>query len=120
MLELLPYWLPLCVAYVLTQYYVSSKYIEPKEYAKLPFIVTICSLSPSPIISSVLSDLKILNSELGRLGLLSALVSETINIAFAFVVGFCNNMANVGRESESFWRYGIRSVVRSISRLHPS
>ncbi|KAK4275190.1 hypothetical protein QN277_018317 [Acacia crassicarpa] len=82
---------------MLAQYYVSSKYIKPEEYAKLPFIVTICSLSPFPVISSVLSDLKILNSELGRLGLSSALVSEIINISLTFVVGFCNNMANAGK-----------------------
>ncbi|XP_054788946.1 cation/H(+) antiporter 4-like [Prosopis cineraria] len=81
---------------MLAQYYVSSKYVDSRQYAKLPFIIAICSISPFPVISSVLSDLKIMNSELGRLGLSSALVSETISILLSLVVGFYNNMMNVG------------------------
>ncbi|XP_028790698.1 cation/H(+) antiporter 4-like [Neltuma alba] len=82
---------------MLAQYYVSSKFLEPNQYAKLPFIIIICSIAPFPVISSVLSDLKILNSELGRVGLSSALVSETLGISLSFVVSFCNNMMVVGK-----------------------
>ena len=46
----------------------------------LPFVAVTHSLTPFPVIASLLSDLKILNSELGRMALSSAIVSDLCSI----------------------------------------
>lgn len=74
----------LCGVAVL-QFY-SSYYVDTKQVRTLGFLTGMLSLTPFPVISSVLNDLKILNSELGRLGLASALVSEMFSIFLASAV----------------------------------
>lgn len=69
---------------VLTIY--SSKYLDIIEKKQLGIIIGLFSITPFPVISLVLSDLKILNSELGRLGQSSALVSDLFNIFMASVL----------------------------------
>ncbi|XP_061336661.1 cation/H(+) antiporter 3-like [Gastrolobium bilobum] len=61
-------------------YHYSSKYLDKTQTATLGLVTGLYSMTTFPSISSVLSDLKILNSELGRLGLASALVTEIFNI----------------------------------------
>lgn len=78
---------------ILFHYFISYKYLETWEWRKLPFIIGMFSLSPFPVISSVLSELKILNSELGRLGLSSALVSEMLSLFLGAMVS-CGNTFN--------------------------
>lgn len=75
---------------MVVQYLFSSKYLDPRQRSTSPFVIGLLSLSPFPVISSVLSDLRILNSELGRLGLSSALVSEMLSIFLAVIVAFFN------------------------------
>ncbi|RDX97791.1 Cation/H(+) antiporter 4, partial [Mucuna pruriens] len=58
----------------------SSKYLDIGQATKLGVISGLFSVTPYPNICSVLSDLKILNSELGRLGQSSALVTELFNV----------------------------------------
>lgn len=50
-------------------------------------IVRVISLTPFPVIAGLLIDLKIMNSELGRLSLASALISDMINIGINAVSG---------------------------------
>jgi len=66
----------------------SSKYLQTAETTKLGAIIGFSSITPFPVISSLLSDLKILNSELGRIGLSSSLVCEMSNIFITTVIAF--------------------------------
>ncbi|CAN6689562.1 unnamed protein product [Malus baccata var. baccata] len=55
--------------------------LQAEEIVQLLFITSLHSLSPSPVIHCLLTELRILNSELGRLALSSALVSDVSSIS---------------------------------------
>lgn len=76
----------------------SSKYLENEDILKLGFIIGFFSISSFPVISSVLSELKILNSELGRLGQSSALVCEMFNVFMTTTLVFGNLMLIYGQK----------------------
>ncbi|XP_045810376.1 cation/H(+) antiporter 4-like [Trifolium pratense] len=74
----------LCGMAVLNSY--SSKYLTDLQVRLLGAIIGLFSMAPFPVISSTLSDLKILNSELGRIGLSASLVSELFNVFLASMI----------------------------------
>ncbi|XP_075633699.1 cation/H(+) antiporter 4-like [Castanea sativa] len=51
-------------------------WITEEEASELPFVTAVHCVTPFPVVASLLEDLKILNSELGRLSLSAALVSD--------------------------------------------
>lgn len=57
------------------------------QVVQLIFATTVQCMTTTPVVASLLSQLKILNSELGRLGLSSVLVSDLFSVAVV-VVGF--------------------------------
>ncbi|TQE00698.1 hypothetical protein C1H46_013637 [Malus baccata] len=59
--------------------------LQAEEIVQLLFITSLHSLSPSPVIHCLLTELRILNSELGRLALSSALVSDVSSISLTGV-----------------------------------
>lgn len=54
---------------------------KPTDCTKLHLVVMIHSFTTFPVVVSMLSDLKIINSELGRLGLNSAAVTDMLSIS---------------------------------------
>ncbi|WJX71334.1 hypothetical protein P8452_55337 [Trifolium repens] len=76
----------LCSMAVLNSY--SSKYLQPLEVNILGAIIGLFCMVSFPVISSTLSDIKILNSELGRIGLSASLVSEIFNVFLASLITF--------------------------------
>ncbi|KAG2672965.1 hypothetical protein I3760_13G067000 [Carya illinoinensis] len=54
--------------------------LTKEEAYSLPFLTVLHSLTPFPVVVYLLEYLKILNSELGQLGLSAALVSEAIGL----------------------------------------
>ncbi|KAK7380388.1 hypothetical protein VNO78_32898 [Psophocarpus tetragonolobus] len=66
----------------------SSKYVDMSQATQLGIIIGIFSVTPFPNICSLLSDLKILNSELGRLGQSAALVTEFFNVILITILNF--------------------------------
>ncbi|KAF8397183.1 hypothetical protein HHK36_016090 [Tetracentron sinense] len=50
--------------------------VDTKTLIAIPYVVGTCSLSSFPVITTFLSDLKILNSEVGRLASSSSMVSD--------------------------------------------
>ncbi|KAK7270909.1 hypothetical protein RJT34_26423 [Clitoria ternatea] len=83
---------PLLCGLAVMHFY-STKYLDSIQAKKLGAIAGLFSISPFPVISSVLSDLKILNSELGRLGQSSALVTEIFNVFMTTILTVSNIMA---------------------------
>lgn len=49
------------------------------------YILNVLSLTPFPVIAALLIDLKIMNSELGRLALASALISDFISAGYSLI-----------------------------------
>ncbi|KAK7315154.1 hypothetical protein VNO77_33687 [Canavalia gladiata] len=71
----------------------SKKYLDPYQAIRLGVITGLFSVTPFPVISSVLSDLKILNSELGRLGQSSAIVTEIFSVFLISILTFAKLMS---------------------------
>ncbi|KAJ7965398.1 Cation/H(+) antiporter like [Quillaja saponaria] len=70
------------------KYILATRYpLDQSHRAQLPYLIAMLSLTPFPVISSVLSELKILNSELGRLALSSAIVSDMFSIFMTCISG---------------------------------
>lgn len=57
------------------------------QVSNLPFAIVVHCLSSFPVTASILEELKMVNSEIGRLGLSAALVSEVSNI---FLTAICS------------------------------
>ncbi|KAG6433536.1 hypothetical protein SASPL_105150 [Salvia splendens] len=53
----------------------------------LPFVASLTAISSFPVITSLLTDLKILNSEIGRIATLTALVSDICNYTISLTFG---------------------------------
>ncbi|KAK7255568.1 hypothetical protein RIF29_28981 [Crotalaria pallida] len=90
----------LCGNFVL-QYH-SSYYLNKAHVQNLGFITVILSQTPYPVISSVLNDLKILNSELGRLCLSSSLVAEMFTIFLVSMMEFTELLSRKGQVTALF------------------
>ena len=75
----------------------SSKYLNEDQDKYLGVVIGMVSLTPFPVISSVLNDLKILNSELGRLGLSSALVSEMLSVVSLAIMNAAEILIRYGQ-----------------------
>ncbi|XP_012567719.2 cation/H(+) antiporter 3-like [Cicer arietinum] len=84
----------LCGMAVLNLY--SSKYLTNDQIKILGVIIGLFCMTPFPVISSVLSDLKILNSELGRIGQSASLVSEIFSVFLASTLTFAKLYAEYG------------------------
>ncbi|TQD78802.1 hypothetical protein C1H46_035646 [Malus baccata] len=63
------------------------------EQFELPFMTLLHSMTPFPVVACLLEELKILNSEIGRLGMSAALVGDTISV-FLQLVGQIPRMGN--------------------------
>ncbi|XP_040992680.1 cation/H(+) antiporter 4-like [Juglans microcarpa x Juglans regia] len=63
-------------------------WLTKEEAYSLPFLTVFHSLTPFPVVVYLLEKLKILNSELGQLGLSTALVSETISLFLVVLATF--------------------------------
>lgn len=66
----------------------STKPLQYYQTKILVIIIGLFSMTPFPVISSTLSDLKILNSELGRIGQSASLVSEIFSVFLASTLTF--------------------------------
>lgn len=82
----------------------SKWFLNGQEIVQLAFLTAMHSLTPSPVVVCLLTDLKILNSELGRLALSSALVSDLCTIAITSVAA----MATAVQQN---MLKGIRDIV---------
>lgn len=67
-------------------HFYTTKYLNDDQVAKIRVIIGVFSVTPFPNICIVLSDLKILNSELGRLSQSAALVTELFNVVLTSVL----------------------------------
>ncbi|KAJ7959277.1 Cation/H(+) antiporter like [Quillaja saponaria] len=73
---------------VVAKSFLATRYtLTQSEQAQLPKILIVLSMTPFPVISSVLGELKILNSELGRIGLSSSVVSDIFSALIILVLG---------------------------------
>lgn len=70
-------------AQVLLKEFIRDK--DDRTTASLVFVAGLQSLSPSVVVTMLLKELKILNSELGRLALASSLSSEVLGVTVAFI-----------------------------------
>ena len=59
--------------------------LDEEEATILPYVTAIHCLTPFPVLACLLEDLQILNSELGRLSLSTALVSDTLSVFLLMV-----------------------------------
>lgn len=82
----------------------SKWFLNGQEIVQLAFLTAMHSLTPSPVVVCLLTDLKILDSELGRLALSSALVSDLCSIAITSVAA----MATAVQQN---MLKGIRDIV---------
>lgn len=74
-----------------------------KEAPYFPYLAVTHSVTPFPVIASLLNDLKILNSELGRLALSSALVSDLCSIFLVTVTILARTGDEVQAKSPRAW-----------------
>lgn len=81
---------PLMLGFATT--FVLGKLKATTGVANLSYVTLIHSLTPFPVISCILSDLKIINSELGRLALSSAIVSDLFSV-FLTTIGTISRFA---------------------------
>ncbi|XP_057789802.1 cation/H(+) antiporter 14-like [Salvia miltiorrhiza] len=61
--------------------------LDSPTQQSLPFIASLTAISSFPVITSLLTDLNILNSEIGRIATLASLVSDICNYALSLVFG---------------------------------
>lgn len=71
---------PLFAANFVRSLLVDGSGISEADLSTLPILISFHSMSSFPVIASLLSDLEIVNSELGRLGLSSALFSDLLSL----------------------------------------
>ncbi|XP_041019035.1 cation/H(+) antiporter 3-like [Juglans microcarpa x Juglans regia] len=87
--------------------------LRSSEKLELIFATATHSMTPFPVIACLLSDLNILNSELGRLGLSSAIVSDLFS-------GFLNSVFTLAKvaydhsASRAFMDFGIIVVYLAV------
>ncbi|KAL1558793.1 cation/H(+) antiporter 14 [Salvia divinorum] len=61
--------------------------LDPETKSCLPFVASLTSISSFPVITSLLADLNILNSEIGRMATLASLVSDICNYGLSLIFG---------------------------------
>ncbi|KAJ6372447.1 hypothetical protein OIU76_026860 [Salix suchowensis] len=90
-----------------------SKYwnLERLDKLSLILVMLVQSMTPFPVICSFIGDLKLTNSELGRLGLSSVLTSEMLTQVFALVAFF------IGIAYKQRAQAAIKSVIISVAFL---
>ncbi|PIN19540.1 putative K+/H+-antiporter [Handroanthus impetiginosus] len=96
----------------------------------LPFVVSLNALSPFPVITSLLADLHILNSEMGRIATLSSLVVDISNYIVACVFGsivICLRSQHLTSIWSLLWAaifftiivFGLRPIIISVAERVP-
>ncbi|KAG6629014.1 hypothetical protein CIPAW_14G053700 [Carya illinoinensis] len=88
---------PLLVGFTI-QVTLRRSWLTAEEATGLPFQTALNCLTPFPVVVYLLESLKILNSELGQLGLSAALVSDMVG---SFLIWLAS-MSKVGREKGMF------------------
>lgn len=78
---------PLIIGIISVYIILISVDLDPSVSQSLPFVVALSAVSSFPVITTLLNDLNILNSEIGRLATLASLVSDICNYAFSLVIG---------------------------------
>lgn len=79
--------LPLVIGIISVSIISNSIDLDPSVRKSLPFVATLSAVSSFPVITTLLNDLNILNSEIGRLATLASLVSDLCNYGLSLVVG---------------------------------
>ncbi|KAA8542521.1 hypothetical protein F0562_023673 [Nyssa sinensis] len=78
---------PFVVGSAFTNILVKNPIVQKNASAKnLVFVVEAHALTSFPVVALLLKDLKILNSELGRLALSSAIISELLSVSLTMVM----------------------------------
>lgn len=77
---------------------------KEEEDDKVYFVAVTHSLTSFAVVSSLLQDLKLLNSELGRLGLSSGLVSDMINVITTSTASFIRVFMRTGQPTYKIYR----------------
>ncbi|KAH0997621.1 hypothetical protein GBA52_021485 [Prunus armeniaca] len=113
---------PLVVA-MLVQTKLTSSYFKltADEMFKLPFMTATHCLTPFPVVACLLEDLKILNSEIGRLGMSAALVSDMFS-AFLLFLGTLAKMVQESSARRSMLGIGssIGYIIVVVAILRPA
>ncbi|KAL8548987.1 hypothetical protein ACS0TY_008034 [Phlomoides rotata] len=78
---------PLIIGIISVSIISNSIEIDPSVRKSLPFVATLSAVSSFPVITTLLNDLNILNSEIGRLATLASLVSDICNYALSLFIG---------------------------------
>ncbi|XP_021834027.1 cation/H(+) antiporter 4-like [Prunus avium] len=86
---------------------------KEEEDDKVYFVAVTHSLTSFAVVSSLLQDLKLLNSELGRLGLSSGLVSDMINVITTSTASFIRAFMGTGQPTYKIYR-DIGSLIAYI------
>ncbi|VVA31550.1 PREDICTED: cation/H(+) antiporter [Prunus dulcis] len=86
---------------------------KEEEDDKVYFVAATHSLTSFAVVSSLLQDLKLLNSELGRLGLSSGLVSDMINVIATSTASFIRVFMGTGQPIYKIYR-DIGSLIAYI------
>ncbi|KAI4373309.1 hypothetical protein MLD38_011445 [Melastoma candidum] len=76
--------LPLCFCFPILGYFAKTLHLDGRKFLDLSTLAGIQSFTAFPVIYCLLSDLKILNTELSRLALSSSLVSYSVFIIWSY------------------------------------
>ncbi|CAA3028091.1 cation H(+) antiporter 14 [Olea europaea subsp. europaea] len=93
--------------------------LDESAETSLPFVATINAISPFPVITSLLSDLNILNSEIGRIATLASLVCDICQYLVSVVIGSVGLTLN--SQASVFWSiiWGPCFLIVIIFALRP-
>ncbi|KAH6766061.1 hypothetical protein C2S52_017044 [Perilla frutescens var. hirtella] len=78
---------PLLAGFAGVHFVDSSLKLDDTAQRSLPLIASLTAMSSFPVITSVLADLNILNSEIGRIATLASLVSDIFNYSLSMMIG---------------------------------
>ncbi|KAI4368977.1 hypothetical protein MLD38_017474 [Melastoma candidum] len=77
--------LPLLFCFPILGYFANTLHLDRRKFLDLSTLSGIQSFTAFPVIYCLLSDLKVLNTELGRLALSSSLVSYSVCIIWSYI-----------------------------------
>ncbi|XP_059627924.1 cation/H(+) antiporter 4-like [Cornus florida] len=86
---------PLGYATFVSQTLLPGKVRNKSKHPTTRFVIVTETISSFPVIACLLIDLKIVNSELGRIALASALIRDILNTTFVFLTNYLYWIASV-------------------------
>ncbi|KAG6415565.1 hypothetical protein SASPL_122978 [Salvia splendens] len=78
---------PLAIGLGVTFLVTNTMDLDPETVICLPFVASLTAISSFPVITSLLTDLNILNSEIGRMATLASVVSDICNYCISIISG---------------------------------